>query len=168
VRRDVAVARVGPHRFKPGPDRISPPRNLRLLTDRALLASSHRRWVLARQETGSGQSECHAVRAGDFYSRACRRSGAVRRLFAGKALALASPHYVHRDPLVGDDAWSGNGVLFTQVALPGPTCEGHGEHQVIVVPLAPRLVRVVPGGDVDLDLGRAPRQPSMAKKLCLY
>ena len=36
VRRDTAIARVAAHRLKPGPDRISPPRNLRLLTDRAV------------------------------------------------------------------------------------------------------------------------------------
>jgi cobalamin biosynthesis Mg chelatase CobN len=39
VRRAPAIARVGAPTRQPGPDRISPPRNLRLITDRALIVS---------------------------------------------------------------------------------------------------------------------------------
>ena len=59
VRRDYAVASVGPHRLKPGPDRISPPRNLRLTTDRALISSSHTTAELADGRAGTGYA--HSV-----------------------------------------------------------------------------------------------------------
>src|SRR5215218_6576288 len=44
-----------------------------------------------------------------------------------------------------------------------PTCQGHGEHKVVVVAFPPCLVRVVGGGDVDIYFEV---EELFAKRLC--
>src|SRR5215212_669099 len=50
----------------------------------------------------------------------------------------------------GDVAGPRYGLFLCHVALPGPTREGHREHQIVVVPLSPGLVGVVDRGYVYL------------------
>jgi hypothetical protein len=86
VRRAPAVARVGPHRCSPVRTESPLRENLRFITDRALLASLHRRRLCARK---GGTDNC-AVRVAGHPSSAGHRGVVACRLLCGETLALGA------------------------------------------------------------------------------